>query len=68
MDKISKIKSNLQYVDNFLFEKNYLNTCLENCSDCCYDYFYTSLFEFYLILDKLLNVPYNLNYYIIVFF
>ena len=63
MDKISKMKNNLNYVDKFLFKNNYLNRCLVNCSDCCHDYFYASYLEFYLTLDALCELPYNLDYF-----
>lgn len=63
MDKISSMKNNIQLVDDFLRENNYLNICLKDCVNCCRDYFYASYTEFYLTLDALLKLPVNLDYF-----
>lgn len=63
MDKITKMHKNLVEVDKFLKTNNYLNKCLVNCSDCCYDYFYASYLEFYLTLNYICKLPYDLDYF-----
>lgn len=63
MDKVTKMKTNIFNVDNFLKNENYLNVCLEGCVDCCRDYFYASYTEFYLSLDGLLKLPIDLDFF-----
>ncbi len=63
MNKIESMIHNINYVDGFLSQKKYLVTCLKDCTDCCHDYFYVSLPEFYLTLYGLLQLPTNLDFY-----
>lgn len=63
MNTINKMKINIEYVDSFLAQHAYLVKCLNGCSDCCYDYFYASLPEFFMSLQALCEMPYNLDYF-----
>lgn len=63
MNKIEKLKINIEYVDNFLKDHMYLVKCLNGCSDCCYDYFYASLPEFFLTLYGITQMPYNIDFF-----
>lgn len=63
MNKFKSMIDNINYVDNFLNQKKYLVRCLKDCTDCCYDYFYVSLPEFYLTLYGILQLPSNLDFY-----
>lgn len=63
MKTINKMKINIEYVDSFLAKHGYLVKCLNGCSDCCYDYFYASLPEFFMSLQALSEMPYNLDYF-----
>lgn len=63
MNKIDKMIKNIEYVDTFIIEQKYTVQCLKGCTDCCYDYFYATLPEFYLTLYGLLKLPSNLDFY-----
>lgn len=63
MNKIEKMIMNINYVDSFLANNNFLVPCLTDCNACCYDYFYVSMPEFYLSLYGLTKLPVNIDFY-----
>lgn len=63
MNMIKTMEINIEQVDSFLAKYGYFNKCLNGCSDCCHDYFYASVPEFFLTLHGLTTKPFNLDYF-----
>lgn len=63
MNKIDKMIKNIEAVDQYIAKSIPYIPCLVDCTDCCYDYFYATLPEFYLTLYGVMKLPSNLDFY-----
>lgn len=61
---LTQLKNSYQNFDDILDSKHIKNQCLTHCTDCCYDHYFTTLFEFLLTFESLYKRVYlDLNYY-----
>jgi len=62
--KLAKIHIKTREYNDYSISVMVKNTCPHGCNKCCQDYFFISIVEFYLILERLLQTKDKLDEYI----